>query len=395
MGWWKRTAEALATLLRKERVERELDDELAFHVEQEAAKLLRQGAEPEDARREALRRFGGLERTKEQVRDERGVRALEDLIQDVRYGLRTLAHNPGYTLVVLMTLGLGIGANTAIFSVVSGVLLDPLPYEDGEELVYLRQSVDAGDIAFSVLDIQDLREGTHAFEEMVEYHGMTFTLLGEGDPEEVATGVVSHNFFRALGTAPILGRDFSEADDDLGAEAVLVLSHGYWLRRFGGDPSVVGRTFEMNGKTHTVIGVLPPVPQFPADNDVYMPTSACPIRSSDGFRETRNARMMAVFGRMADGVEVETAAADVAAAAGRLRQTWPTDYPAERGHRVTTSRLKDELVHGARPTLLVLLGTAGFVLLIACANVANLALARMTRREQELAVRSAMGAGRG
>ena len=394
-AWWRRLREALETLFRKDRVARELDEELAFHVERETARLVEGGMDLLAARREANRRIGGVERTRERTREERSGRLLDDLVQDVRYGLRTLARSPGYALVALVTLGLGIGAETAVFSLVSGVLLDPLPYAHGDRLVYLRQSLDAGETHFSVLDIQDLRSGLHTLEDVVEYHAMSFTLLGDGEPEEVTTGVVSYNFFRALGTEPILGRDFIAADDALGAPPVLILSNGYWLRRFGGDPSVVGRAFEMNGKMHTVVGVLPPVPQFPNENDVYMPTSACPIRSSESFRETRDARMMSVFGRMHDGVTVDQVAADVGTVERHLEAAHPADYPVDRGHRVTVSPLKEELVQGARPTLLVLLGTAAFVLLIACANVANLGLSRLMRRQEELAVRAAVGAGQG
>lgn len=392
IGWMR---EAYQALFRKERTERELDEELNFHLEQEIRKNLRAGMNPEEARRQAHRSFGGVERVKEEVRDERGTRLLEDLLRDLRYAGRTLIRNPAYATAIVLTLGLGIGANTAVFSLVSGVLLDPLPYGDDDELVYFRQSLDAGEIRFSVHDITDLRSGLQSVEDLAEYHHMTFTLRGHGEPELVETGVVSPHFLDLMGMEPILGRAFTAADDALGAEPVLVLSHGYWQSRFGSDPSVVGRAFEMNGKLHTVIGVLPPIPQYPDVNDVYMPTSACPIRSSEGFRENRSARMMALFGRLRDDVALERAHDDVRAVASRLRERHPEAYAAERGHRVGVAPLKEELVRDARPTLLLLLGTAGCVLLIACANVANLALARLTRREQELTVRTALGAGRG
>ena len=395
MKWMGRIREAFEALFRRGRMEDDLDEELRFHIEREAEEYIRGGMEPEAARREARRRFGGVERTKEQVRDETGVRLLVDLGQDLRYGLRRLAHDPGYAAVIVVTLALGIGANTAIFSVIDGVLLDPLPYASGNDLVYLEQRAGAEPMSFSVKDIEDLRAASRSLDEVVEHHGMTFTLRGLGEPELVETGVVSHNFFSTLGVEPLLGRDFADPDDDPGAEPVLLLSHGYWERRFGGDPSVVGRAFEMNGMMHTVIGVLPPVPQYPRENDVYMTTSACPIRSSEGFIENRSARMMDVFGRGQDGVTVEAVNADLEVVLAGLAREHPEAYRTEQGQRLVAASLKEELVHNARPTLLMLLGTAGFVLLIACANVANLALARMTRREQEMAVRTAMGAGRG
>ncbi|MDP6579230.1 MAG: ABC transporter permease [Vicinamibacterales bacterium] len=327
--------------------------------------------------------------------------ALDRLIRDMRYGMRTLWRSPGYSLLVVITLALGIGANTAIFSVVNGVLLRPLPYQDGHELVLARQSAmraGAENIPFSVKEIIDYRDLLETLDGFVEYHGMSFTLLNRGEPDRVLTGVVSSNFFDVLGVQPLLGRSFVETDDDLGAEAVLVLSYPYWQQRFGGDPNVVGAVFEMNDQPHTVVGVLPPIPQYPRDNDVYMPTSACPFRARGEARmhEDRTAfRGMTAFGRLRDGVTVERFGTDLATVAGRLQQDFPDVYEPESGYTAVTAPLTEELTSSARPMLLILLGTTGLVLLIACANVANLTLARMLRRERELALRSALGAGRG
>ena len=202
---------------------------------------------------------------------------LETLARDVRYGLRALIRSPGYSLAVVLTLGLGIGANTAIFSLVNGVLLRPLPYAGGNELVVARQQAlraGSANIPFSVKEILDYRAQLGTLDGFVEYHGMSFTLLNRGEPDRVLTGVVSANFFDVLGVQPLHGRTFRDDDDDLGAEAVLVLSYPYWQQRFGGAPDVVGQVFEMNDRPHTVVGVLPPIPQYPRENDVYMPTSS-------------------------------------------------------------------------------------------------------------------------
>ena len=212
-----------------------------------------------------------------------------------------LVRNRGFAAAVILTMALGIGANSAIFSVVHGVLLRPLPYANGDDILILRQQRPLAGIqaqGFSPLEMEDYRQQAKTLESIVEYHNMWFVLLGRGEPERVATGVVSWNYFDLFGVRPVAGRTFRSGDDAHGADAVLVLSNAYWKSRFGGDPNVVGQVFEMNDRPHTVIGVLPPIPQFPDENDVYMPVSACPFRSSEGVRTNRNARMVQAFGRL-------------------------------------------------------------------------------------------------
>src|SRR5215813_9263829 len=388
----------MRALLQKDKVERDMDKELRFHLEMEIEGNVKRGMSPAEARRQALMSFGGIEKFKEECREVRGAPFIDSLLQDIRYGVRILVRNPGFTVVAVLTLGLGIGANTAIFSVIYGVLMRPLPYKDGNQLVIVQQQAPLAhilNVPFSVKEVQDYRDQNQTLDSVVEHHSMSFTLLGGKEPQRVATGVVSANFFDVLGVKPLLGRTFVDADEQHGSDAVIVLSYQYWKQSHGGDPNIVGRTFQMNNRPHTVIGVLPPIPQYPIEQDVYMPTSHCPTRSSEQFTSNRNARMMSVFGRLKPGVPVSQAQADLSTLASNLQQQYPDSYPANRGYAANVVSLQEELTRRAKPTLLILLGTAGLVLLIACANVANLTLARLMRREREMAIRSSLGAGRG
>jgi len=321
-----------------------------------------------------------------------------DVAQDLRLAFRALARSPAFTLAVLVTLALGIGASTAIFSVIYGVLLRPLPYPQGERLVHLAQPARLSavkNVGISPIEIRELRARATTVTDLVEYHAMPFVILGGQEPERVQTGVVSAEFFQTLGVRPLLGRLFEKGEDLPGAPPVLLLSYKYWQAHLGGDPRVVGRTFTMNDRVHTVVGVLPNIPQYPAENDVYMPVDSCPFRRAETWDQARSVRGLTVFAHLAPGVGLSRARAELASISASWQQEYPEDYPKAQGLGLDALLLEEELTGTARPMLLLLLAATGFLLLIVCSNVANLTLARIQRRERELAVRTALGASRG
>ena len=323
---------------------------------------------------------------------------MQTVLQDLRYAARTLGRAPAYTAVAVLTLALGIGANTAIFSVIHGVLLKDLPFANGERVVRLKQPVATAkidDAGFSVQEVADLSAKTRSLENVVEYHSMSFNLLRRGDPQRVQTGVVSANYFDALGVRPLLGRTFRAGEDKPGATPVIVLSYRYWRERLGGDPTIVGKTVEMTDRLHTVIGILPPLPAFPNENDVFMPVSSCPFRMSEFWLTQRNVRALTVFALARPGVALSAVRADLKSVAAKMHQDHAESYPTAQGYGVGAESLLEELSGPARQTLGLLLATSAFVLLIACANVANLTLVRLVHRRAELVVRAALGAGTG
>src|SRR5579864_6413590 len=317
------------------------------------------------------------------------------MTQDLRQALRQLRAHPGYTLVTVLTLALGIGANTAIFSVARGVLLRPLPYSHGPSLVHLVPRAAGGShdqLYYSVPEVYDYRRQVQTLAAVLEYHSMAFNLIGDGDPDRVQTGVVSADFFHQFGVKPLLGRDFRSEDDRPGADWVLLLTYDYWQSRFGGDAGIVGKRLRMNGRAITVIGVLPPLPSYPGKDRVFMPTSSCPFRSAENLKTNRPFRLVSLWGVLKPGETVDRVHADVSTIASRIQREFPAD--AVTGMTMDVMPVREEMVGRFRPTLIILLVTAALVLLLACANAANLIFARLLSREREVVVRAALGASR-
>ncbi|MEJ7812957.1 MAG: ABC transporter permease [Gemmatimonadaceae bacterium] len=317
---------------------------------------------------------------------------------DLRYALRSLSRARGFTLAVVLTLGLGIGANTAIFSVVRGVLLRPLPHKGGDRLMYLRQSaegVGGENVLFSVPEITDFRTSAKSLRGIAEYSPITFSLVGERDAVRIDVGLVTGNYFSVMGLSPVLGRSFNEGDDGTGAAPVMMLTHEYWTKRFGGDRGIVGKSVRVNGQAVTVVGVLQPAPSFPERMDALMNMVNSEHHLSAMMVTGRTHRMTEMIARLAPGATVPQARAEVAAISTKVHADHPDAYDAASGYRVTLTPFQEVLGQKAKLTLWLLMGAAAFVLVIACANVANLTLMRGVRREHELVVRAALGAGTG
>jgi predicted permease len=323
-------------------------------------------------------------------------RWIDVLGQDFRFSTRTLWRHRSYATVALLMLGLGIGANAVVFSALDAVLLRPLPYMDGDRIVLLKRADNSSsrkDTRLSVAEVADFRNRVHSFESLAEYHAMRFDLLTKGEPMRVQAGVVSSDFFAVMGIKPMLGRLFTDHDEQSGAEPVVLLSHRFWQAR-GGDPDILGQTLEMNKRIHLIIGVLPPLPLYPDENDIYITTSACPFRSEPQVISARDLRGYLAFGRLRRGVDLSLARVEAATVAAQVTREHPDTYSSRQDFETSLTLLREELVQGARPTLFILLGTAGLVLLTVCANLANLSFARLLKRQEELALRSALGAGR-
>jgi predicted permease len=380
----------IATLFRRSQMNAEIEEELRAHIQHRADDLERSGLHRAEAERRARIEFGGHARFTEECHEALGSNFIETLIQDVRFGLRMLRQSPGFTAAAVVTLALGIGANTALFSVVNGVLLNPLAYPHPGQLVALYGKTAGFDQApIAYLNFLDWQRDTQTFSAMAIYRNHDYNFIGTGEAERLSGYMVSADFFSTLGVKPVLGRTFLPDDDHPGAAPVVILGGGFWQRKFGSSLEIIGKSITLNGTSYTMVGVIPAGFTFYGhDRDVYTPIGQW---NDPSFRDRRVDMSAHAIGRLKPGVMLSQAKADMDIVAQNLAVAYPE---ADKAAGITLVSMKEDMVGNVQPLLIVLLAAVGFLLLIACANVANLLLARSMGRSREFAIRAALGASR-
>jgi putative ABC transport system permease protein len=403
--WKQHVRPRLAGLRLSPTREAEIVEELSQHLDDRYRELIAGGMSPDEATRVALSDFreGNVladylaplrqaHPPSEITPGASGNNLLSGLWQDMRYAVRMVRKNPGFAAVVVITLALGIGANTAIFSFVNAVILNPLPFPDSDRVVFISETTTTGDeMSVSLLNFKDWQARGRSFEELGGVRFMTFNLTGIDTPQRLAGQAVTLNYFSILGVQPQLGRTFSQDEDQFGATLTALISDSLWRKTFGADPNIVGRTINLDSDTFTVIGVMPPRFKFVLESDIWTPLSGL-LHPESGWFDRGNHMGLWPFGKLKRGISVDQAETEMKQIAAQLEQ----EYPATNsGNGAITQTLQTVVVHEVRGTLLVLMGAVAFVLLIACVNVANLSLARSLVRQHELGIRMALGAGRG